>query len=152
MSEMRELYQEVIIDHHKRPRNFGKLEGANRHSEGYNPLCGDRVTVYLRVEGDRIQEVSFDGSGCAICVASSSVMTETLKGKTLADVEALFGKFHDLVTGPPDETAATEGLGKLAVFGGVREFPVRVKCAILPWHTLQAALRQSDEQVTTEQP
>jgi len=150
MSEMRELYQEVIIDHHKRPRNFGKLEGANRHSEGYNPLCGDRVTVYLRVEADIIQDVSFDGSGCAICTASASVMTEVLKGKTLADVESLFGKFHDLVTGPPDEPAVTEGLGKLAVFHGVREFPVRVKCATLPWHTLQAALHQSDEQVSTE--
>jgi nitrogen fixation NifU-like protein len=109
------------------------------------------VTVYVRVEGDTIQGVSFDGSGCAICMASSSVMTEALKGKTLADVEALFGKFHDLVTGPPDETAATEGLGKLAVFHGVREFPVRVKCATLPWHTLRAALRESDEQVTTEE-
>jgi len=150
MSEMRELYQEVIIDHHKRPRNFGKLEGANRHSEGYNPLCGDRVTVYLRVNGDAIEAVSFEGSGCAICMASSSVMTEVLKGKTLAEVESLFGKFHDLVTGPPDEVASTEGLGKLAVFHGVREFPVRVKCATLPWHTLQAALHQADEQVSTE--
>jgi nitrogen fixation NifU-like protein len=150
MSEMRELYQEVIIDHHKRPRNFGKLERANRRSEGYNPLCGDRVTVYLRVQDDAIQEVSFEGSGCAICMASSSVMTETLKGKTLAEVETLFGRFHDLVTGAPDEPAPTEGLGKLAVFQGVREFPVRVKCATLPWHTLQAALRQGDEPVSTE--
>jgi len=150
MSEMRELYQETILDHHRRPRNFGALENANRRSEGYNPLCGDRITVYLLVEGDEIRDIAFDGSGCAICMASASVMTEQLKGRSLAEMEKLFGAFHDLVTGPPDETADVEGLGKLAVFHGIREYPVRVKCATLPWHTVKAALEDGDEQITTE--
>jgi len=149
MSDMRELYQETILDHHRHPRNFGALEHANRSSEGYNPLCGDRVTVYLVVEGDEIREIAFDGSGCAICMASASVMTEQLKGRTVADMERLFGAFHDLVTGPPDEVADIEGLGKLAVFHGIREYPVRVKCATLPWHTVKAALA-GDNKVTTE--
>ena len=149
MSDLRELYQEVILDHHKRPRNFGALENANCRSEGYNPLCGDRVTIYAVVEDDVIQDVHFDGTGCAICMASTSVMTETIKGRTLAEMEALFGSFHELVTGPPDETADTEGLGKLAVFFGVREFPVRVKCATLAWHTLKAAIEGRSD-VTTE--
>lgn len=148
--DMRELYQEFILEHHKKPRNFGPLEGANRRAEGYNPLCGDRITVYLRVEGDRIVDVHFEGSGCAICMASSSVMTETLKGSTLAHAEELFGKFHELVTGDPCETPKLDGLGKLAVFFGVREFPVRVKCATLPWHTLQAALARKDDAASTE--
>ena len=149
MSDLRDLYQEVILDHHKRPRNFGALENANCRSEGYNPLCGDRVTIYAVVEDDVIQEVHFDGTGCAICMASTSVMTEAIKGRTLAEMEALFGSFHELVTGPPDETADTEGLGKLAVFFGVREFPVRVKCATLAWHTLKAAIEGRSD-VTTE--
>ncbi len=149
MSDLRELYQEFILDHHKNPRNFGPLEGANRTSEGYNPLCGDRVTIYLLVEGDRISDIGFEGSGCAICTASTSVMSEMLKGKTVAEAEDLFGKFHELVTGPPDEVPCTDGLGKLAVFFGVREFPVRVKCATLAWHTLKAALRDG-KTVTTE--
>jgi len=149
VSDLRELYQEVILDHHRRPRNFGALENANCRSEGYNPLCGDRVTVYALVEDDVIQDVHFDGTGCAICMASTSVMTEALKGRTLAEMESLFGSFHELVTGPPDETADTEGLGKLAVFFGVREFPVRVKCATLPWHTLKAAIEGRSD-VTTE--
>lgn len=150
MSEMRELYQEVILDHHKRPRNFGKLENASHQAEGYNPLCGDRVTVYLLIEGDTIADIHFEGSGCAICMASTSVMTQELKGKTIEEAEALFGKFHDLVTGPPDEVADTEGLGKLAVFFGVREFPVRVKCATLAWHTLESALKNKNDTVSTE--
>lgn len=150
MSEMRELYQEVILDHHRKPRNFGKLEGANRRSDGYNPLCGDRITVYLLVADDTISDIAFEGSGCAICMASSSVMTQALKGKSIAEAEKMFGVFHDLVTGPPDEVPETEGLGKLAVFFGVREFPVRVKCATLAWHTLQAALAGGDESVSTE--
>ena len=149
MSDLRELYQEVILDHHKRPRNFGALENANCRSEGYNPLCGDRVTVYALVEGDVIQDLHFDGTGCAICMASTSVMTDALKGLTLSEMEALFGRFHELVTGPPDEKPDTEGLGKLAVFHGVREFPVRVKCATLPWHTLKAAVEGRSD-VTTE--
>lgn len=151
MSDMRELYQEVILDHHKHPRNFGRLEGANRHAEGFNPLCGDRVTVYALVEGDVIREIAFDGSGCAICVASASVMTDELKGRSLAEVEKLYGRFHEVVMSDSDTAVDTDALGKLAVFAGVREFPVRVKCATLPWHALRAALRSPDgAPVTTE--
>lgn len=151
MSDMRELYQEVILDHHKHPRNFGPLEGANRHAEGFNPLCGDRVTVYALVQGDVIREIAFDGSGCAICVASASVMTDELRGRTLAEVEKLYGTFHDVVMSDSDSPVDAEALGKLAVFAGVREFPVRVKCATLPWHALRAALRNPDgTPVTTE--
>jgi nitrogen fixation NifU-like protein len=151
MSDMRELYQEVILDHHKHPRNFGRLAGANRHAEGFNPLCGDRVTVYALVEGDVVREVAFDGSGCAICVASASVMTEILRGRTLAEIERLYGKFHDVVMSSTDTEVDAETLGKLAVFAGVREFPVRVKCATLPWHALRAALKNPEgAPVTTE--
>ena len=149
MDELRELYQETILDHHKHPRNFGKLEGA-RSSEGYNPLCGDRITVYVLLEGDVIKDIAFEGSGCAICTASASVMTESLKGKPTGEAERLFGKFHDLVTGDPSEAPNTEGLGKIAVFLGVREYPVRVKCATLAWHTLRAALEGKAEAVSTE--
>jgi nitrogen fixation NifU-like protein len=150
MSEMRELYQEMILDHHRHPRNFGKLPAANRHAEGFNPLCGDRVTVYVLVEGDVVRDVSFDGSGCAICVASCSLMTEALKGRTLEEAETLFGHFHDLLT---DDATVTdeEVLGKLAVFEGVREFPIRVKCATLPWHAFRAAVHETvNQSVTTE--
>lgn len=150
MSEMRELYQEMILDHHRHPRNFGKLPGANREAEGFNPLCGDRVTVYALMDGDRIQDLSFEGSGCAICIASCSLMTEAVKGQTVAEAEALFGRFHDLVTNDA-ATADEEVLGKLTVFEGVREFPVRIKCATLPWHALRAAVRQIvNQSVTTE--
>jgi len=151
MSDMRDLYQEFILDHHKKPRNYGKLDGANRESEGYNPLCGDRITIYLAVEDGIIKEVAWEGSGCAICTASASVMTEVLKGKSVEVAEELFGKFRDLVTGDPCETPSIKGLGKLAVFFGVREFPVRVKCATLPWHTLQAALHKRDKTPSTEE-
>lgn len=150
MSDMRELYQEVILDHHRKPRNYGKLENANRHCDGHNPLCGDRITVYLLVVEDTIKDIAFEGSGCAICTASSSVMTEVLKGKSVQEAEELFGAFRDVVTGDPAETPNMDGLGKLAVFAGVREFPVRVKCAILAWHTMHAALHGKDESVTTE--
>jgi nitrogen fixation NifU-like protein len=150
MGEMRDLYQQVILDHNKRPRNFGKLENANQHSEGYNPLCGDRITIYLLLSEGVIEDVSFEGSGCAICMASCSVMTESLKGKKLSEFEDLYDKFHDMVTGPPDEEADTEGLGKLAVFHGIREFPVRVKCATLAWHTLRAAVKGNDKPISTE--
>lgn len=150
MSEMRELYQELILDHHKKPHNFGELENATHKADGFNPLCGDRVTVYVVLEGDRVVDVAFQGSGCAICMASTSVMTDELKGRSVAEIDELFDRFHDLVTGPPDEVADIEGLGKLAAFHGVREFPVRVKCATLPWHTLQAALTKSDETAVTE--
>jgi nitrogen fixation NifU-like protein len=151
MSDMRELYQEFILDHHKKPRNYGKLEDASTESEGYNPLCGDRITIYLMIEDDRIVDVKWEGSGCAICTASASVMTEILKGRSVQTAETLFGKFHDLVTGDPCETPSIEGLGKLAVFFGVREFPVRIKCATLPWHTLRAALRNKDGHANTEE-
>jgi nitrogen fixation NifU-like protein len=149
MDEMRELYQETILDHHKHPRNFKKLENA-LSSEGYNPLCGDRITVYVLLDGDVIEDIAFEGSGCAICTASASVMTESLKGKSTKEAEQLFGKFHDLVTGDPSEPPDTEGLGKIAVFFGVREFPVRIKCATLAWHTLRAALEGKSEAVSTE--
>ena len=148
MSDLRELYQEVILDHHKKPRNFRKQEGA-RHVEGYNPLCGDKVTVYVKLDGDVVKDVSFQGTGCAISTASASMMTESLKGKTREEAEALFHAFHDLITG---KEPAGEGpaLGKLAVFAGVRDFPVRVKCASLAWHTLHAALEGKEEPVSTE--
>lgn len=148
MSDLRELYQEVILDHHKRPRNFRKPEDANRHAEGFNPLCGDRIQLYLRVEDGIIRDACFEGSGCAISTASASLMTEILKGKTEAESEVLFDKFHDLVTGKSEPDAAD--IGKLAVFSGVRDYPVRVKCAILAWHALRAALQGSLETVATE--
>jgi len=151
MGDLRDLYQEVILDHSKRPRNFGELAGANRRAEGYNPLCGDRETVYVRVEDDVLADVGFRGAGCAISTASASMMTETLKGKTRAEAEALFERFHDLITGREGEKGAGRPeLGKLAVFSGVREFPVRVKCATLPWHTLKAALAGEETTVSTE--
>jgi nitrogen fixation NifU-like protein len=148
MSDLRELYQEVILDHNRRPRNFGALPAANRQAEGYNPLCGDKVTVFLDLEDDRIHGIAFQGSGCAISTASASLMTEALKGLTAEEAQAMFHRFHDLVT-----TGAGEGspeLGKLAVFSGVREFPMRVKCATLAWHTLLAALEEKDAPVSTE--
>jgi nitrogen fixation NifU-like protein len=151
MSNMRELYQEVILDHHKHPRNFGRLTGANRHAEGFNPLCGDRVTVYALVEGGTIRDLSFEGSGCAICMASASVMTDELAGKSIDDADALYVRFHDLVTGESAKSPDLDSLGKLAVFMGVREFPVRVKCATLPWHALRAALKDGEKaMVSTE--
>jgi nitrogen fixation NifU-like protein len=150
MSDLRQLYQELILDHSKKPRNFRKLEGANRSAEGYNPLCGDKVTIYAQVEDGLVKDISFQGSGCAISTASASMMTAALKGKTLAEAEALFERFHRMLTGQPNAGAAE--LGKLAVFSGVSEFPVRVKCATLAWHTLQAALQsQSDVVVSTEE-
>jgi nitrogen fixation protein NifU and related proteins len=150
MSDLRELYQELIIDHSKRPRNFKELEAANRKLEGYNPLCGDKVTVFLELERDRVKNVSFQGSGCAISTASASVMTESVKGKTLAEVEALFEVFHQMVIGKPPAAGNAPELGKLAVFSGVSEFPARVKCAALAWHTLHAALQGTGETVSTE--
>ena len=149
MSDLRDLYQEVILDHHKKPRNFRMLEGA-RHVEGYNPLCGDKVTVYLKLQDGRIQDISFQGSGCAISTASASMMTESLKGKTLSEAETLFKSFHELVTGQAHAAGEPADLGKLEVFGGVREFPVRVKCATLAWHTFHAALEGKEEPVSTE--
>ncbi len=149
MSDLRDLYQELIVDHNKRPRNFRKLEEANRQATGHNPLCGDELTVYLKFEDDKVREVSFQGSGCAISTASASLMTEAVKGKSRAEVEALFDLFHDLATGK-SEASESNRLGKLAVFSGVSEYPVRVKCATLAWHTIRAAMRGTDETVTLE--
>jgi nitrogen fixation NifU-like protein len=149
-SELRELYQEVILDHSKRPRNLREIPGG-RKADGMNPLCGDRATVYLEMDGDVVKDASFLGKGCSISTASASMMTETLKGKTRAEVEALFERFHDLVTGDPSKPGTGGAdLGKLAVFSGVCEFPVRVKCAALPWHTMKAALENAPEPVSTE--
>jgi len=147
--ELRDLYQEVILDHNRKPRNFGKLEDANRKAEGHNPLCGDRLTVYMDLEGDRIQDIKFEGSGCAISKASASMMTSELKGKTIEEAEKTFHRFHRMVTESDDEDIET--LGKLAAFSGVREFPIRVKCASLPWHTMEAALRsEKPAEISTE--
>lgn len=147
MSDLNDLYQEVILDHNRRPRNFHPLEAASHTAEGYNPLCGDRLTLYLKVDDGVIADVSFQGSGCAISKASASMMTDALKGKTIADAQALFDRFHRMVTTAPDQ--AVEDLGKLSALAGVREFPVRVKCASLAWHTLKAALEQQ-QKVSTE--
>jgi nitrogen fixation NifU-like protein len=150
MSELRDLYQQVILDHSKRPRNFVKLQDADRTAEGHNPLCGDEITIYLKMDGDVIQDISFQGAGCAISKASASMMTSALKGKSKAEAKALFGKFHEMVTGNRDTASDPAGLGKLEVFCGVCEFPVRVKCASLAWHTLRAALDGKGEPVSTE--
>jgi nitrogen fixation NifU-like protein len=150
MDELRELYQETILDHHKKPRNFHKMDGATHRAEGYNPLCGDKVTIYLLLEDGTVEDISFEGSGCAICRASTSVMTEVLKGKTVSEAEAVFGKFHNLVTSDPGDAVDDTGLGKLVIFAGVREYPIRIKCATLPWHTFQAALEDKSETTTTE--
>ena len=151
MADLRELYQEVILDHSKRPRNFRKMEAADRKAEGFNPLCGDRVTVFVQMEDGRVQDISFLGSGCAISTASASMMTERMKGKTTDEAEAIFSLFHGLLTGQVrDQTGAGPELGKLAVFSGVREFPIRVKCATLAGHTLHAALEGKQQPVSTE--
>lgn len=147
--DLGDLYQEVILDHNRQPRNFGALPGANRAAEGFNPLCGDRVTVELNVQDGIVKDIRFQGSGCAISKASASMMTESMKGRTQAAAEALFQQFHRLLTGEPaapDEAA----LGKLVVFSGVKEFPVRVKCATLAWHTLRSALENKRQVATTE--
>lgn len=149
-SDLRDLYQEVILDHSKRPRNFHAMPEADRSAEGYNPLCGDRETVYLDLEGDVLKDVSFQGTGCAISTASASMMTESVKGRTRSEAEALFARFHDLITGSNGGKTGGPELGKLAVFSGVREYPVRVKCATLPWHTLKAALDGAGAPVSTE--
>jgi nitrogen fixation NifU-like protein len=150
MSDLRDLYQEVILDHTKKPRNFRKLENANHQAAGHNPLCGDKVTIYLQVEEGVIKDISFQGQGCAVSTASASMLTESLKGKTQAEAEALFERFHDLVTGKSEAAPGGPALGKLAVFEGVQKYPVRVKCATLPWHTLRAALENQDQAVSTE--
>jgi nitrogen fixation NifU-like protein len=149
MSDLRELYQQVILDHNKNPRNFHDMPDATSHVEGYNPLCGDHYTIFLKTEGDTIREVSFTGNGCAISKASASVMSSTVKGKSKEEAGRLFETFHKLVTGDESGLSAAD-LGRLAAFSGVSEFPARVKCATLAWHTLRSALEGSDERVTTE--
>jgi nitrogen fixation protein NifU and related proteins len=149
MPELRDLYQEVILEHSKAPRNYRQPAAVNHKAEGFNPLCGDRFTVYLDMEGDSIRDIGFQGSGCAISKASASMMTQALKGKSKAEVQKLFETFHKLVT-TGEANGNREELGKLAVFSGVSEFPVRVKCATLAWHTLQAALEGKQESVSTE--
>ncbi|HKU77500.1 MAG TPA: SUF system NifU family Fe-S cluster assembly protein [Pyrinomonadaceae bacterium] len=149
MSELSELYQQVILDHNKKPRNFRKLENANHTADGYNPLCGDQLTIYLDLEDGLVKEIGFEGSGCAISKASASMMTQAVKGKSKEQAENLFQEFHSMVTGELNEETEENQLGNLKIFAGVREFPVRVKCATLPWHTLHAALNKQ-EQVSTE--
>ncbi len=150
MSAIRELYQEVILDHNKSPRNFRVMNDADRSVEGYNPLCGDHYTVYVRMRGDVIEDVSFTGAGCAISKASASVMTSMIKGKTRSEAEQLFQDFHNLVKGERDPAEEMDRLGRMAPFSGVSEFPARVKCASLAWHTLRAALDASPQTVSTE--
>ncbi|HXX64808.1 MAG TPA: SUF system NifU family Fe-S cluster assembly protein [Bacteroidota bacterium] len=150
MSAIRELYQQVILDHNRSPRNFRKMADATKSMEGYNPLCGDHYTVYLKLNGDTIDDISFTGSGCAISKASASVMSATLKGKTKAEAVRLFEQFHRLVTGSLAAEEQTDSLGKLAAFAGVSEFPARVKCASLAWHTVRAALEGEAKTVTLE--
>jgi nitrogen fixation NifU-like protein len=144
--DLTDLYQQVILDHSKKPRNFGKLASANRTAQGHNPLCGDNYTLYLLMDGETVKDISFQGSGCAISKASASILTDTLKGKTKAEVKTLFDKIHDMVT----TGKSSDGLGKLAVFAGVHKFPARVKCAILPWHAVVAAVEGKQAPVTTE--
>ena len=150
MSDLRDLYQEVILDHSKSPRNFREISDASCSANGYNPLCGDKIKVFLRTEGDTIEDAAFNGSGCAISMAAASMMTQAARGATRDQIERKFQTYHALVTGKTDPDAAGAELGKLAIFAGVSRFPVRVKCATLCWHTLRAALKQQEASVTTE--
>jgi nitrogen fixation NifU-like protein len=146
--DLKELYRDVILDHNKRPRNFGKLESSDAHADGHNPLCGDRLTVFLKMDGDRVEDIRFEGKGCAISTASASLMTEAIKGKDRADIGQLFDKIHSMLT--RQDAVADPSLGKLAALSGVREYPARVKCASLCWHTLNAALDRGAATVSTE--
>ncbi len=150
MSDLRDLYQEVILDHTKRPRNFGMLEHATHRAQGHNPLCGDQLAIFVELADGRLRDLRFAGKGCAISTASASLLTEALKGKTTEEAHALFAAFHQVVTTPSDEPIDVSAIGKLAVLAGVREFPMRVKCASLAWHTLEAALAGRADPVTTE--
>jgi len=153
MSDLRELYQEIILEHSKAPRNFRQPDGTNQSAEGYNPLCGDHFTVYLEMDGDSIRDIGFQGSGCAISKASASMMTQSVKGKTKAEAEQLFHQFRDLVAGHSQATSDSgevSQLGKLEIFAGVSKFPTRTKCATLAWHTLQAAIERTQKAVSTE--
>ena len=147
MSDLADLYQDVILDHSRHPRNFGHPDDANREAQGNNPLCGDRVTVYLHIDGEVIEGASFEARGCAISLASASMMTEMVKGRTVAEARDLFDRFHRLVTA---EDGDGDGLNELEALSGVREFPMRIKCATLPWHTMNAAIDRRDEEVRTE--
>jgi nitrogen fixation NifU-like protein len=148
MTDLHDLYQELILDHNARPRNFGRIEECSHHAEGVNPLCGDHITLYVQVENDTIKDIRFEGSGCAISKSSASLLTEAIKGKSLEKARALFHTFHLLLT--DKNTHSTENLGKLAAFSGVKEFPMRVKCATLAWHTFMAALEKNTQPVSTE--
>ena len=150
MSDLSELYQEVILDHNRRPRNWGSLPDATRVARGHNPLCGDRLTLYVKIDGDRVTGISFEGSGCAISKASASLMTDAVKGQTLSDALALFDRVHDMLTTPMSDPVNTDHVGKMAVLSGVREFPARVKCASLAWHTLKSAITDSHDVAKTE--
>lgn len=150
MSSTRSLYEQVILDHNKSPRNFGELPGADRHAEGYNALCGDHFKVYLNLDGDTISDIHFDGTGCAISKSSASVMTTLLKGKTTEEAKALFESFRRMLTSMPGEPLDKEALGKLMVFSGVREYPIRIKCATLVWHTMLSAVAGDDAVVSSE--
>jgi len=151
MSDSRALYEQVILDHNRNPRNFGKLQDADRTVEGFNPLCGDHFTVHLKLDGEVITDIRFEGSGCAISKSSASVMTTVLKGKTRAEAEALFNRFHTMITSRPDAPLDEDSLGKLKVFSGVREFPIRIKCATLAWHAIHSAIGGDGQTVTTEE-
>jgi nitrogen fixation NifU-like protein len=150
VSELTDLYQEVILDHNKRPRNWGPMADATRVAKGHNPLCGDRLTLYVKVDGDRLAGISFEGSGCAISKASASLMTDAVKGQSLADALALFDRVHEMFITPATEPVNTDAVGKMAVLSGVREFPARVKCASLAWHTLKSAILDTHETAKTE--
>jgi nitrogen fixation NifU-like protein len=150
MSDLSDLYQELILDHNRRPRNYGPLASANRVAKGHNPLCGDRLTLYVQLDGNRLTNVAFEGSGCAISKASASLMTDAVKGHTVEEAMTLFGQIHAMLTTPIDQPVDDEAVGKLAVLAGVREFPVRVKCASLAWHTLKSALFNAHDTVKTE--
>ena len=150
MTELRELYQQIILDHNKSPRNFGRLDNANHTQEGYNPLCGDHLHIYLHIDKERIADIRFEGSGCAISKASASLMTDTLKGKAVAEAIEIFEQFHTMVTAEVNTPVDEISLGKMAVFAGVREFPMRVKCATLAWHTMKAAVEEDQTPVSTE--
>jgi nitrogen fixation protein NifU and related proteins len=150
MQDLNDLYQEVILDHNRRPRNWGTLADATQKAEGYNPLCGDRLTLHVKIDGDRLTAVSFEGSGCAISKASASLMTDAVKGHTLGEALELFDRVHEMLTTPIDQPIDDSRVGKLAVLGGVREFPARVKCASLAWHTLKSAITNPKEIARTE--
>ncbi len=150
MSDLRDLYQQIILDHNRSPRNFREVDQPDRIAHGDNPLCGDKITVYLKLDGDVVSDVAFQGSGCAISQASASLMTTTVRGKTVGEADDLFQRFHAMVAEPADRAPEARSLGKLAAFSGVRDFPARVKCANLPWHTLHAALKAQPESVSTE--